>query len=845
MKPISQDDEALIHAHLREIKGAYPVRLKPSKAGSQILAADADRRAGIAARALELWIESGADSFGHIASDLLRANSQDWTSARLANVVEAAAQLHREHPAFGGFNRFPFKPLISAVEKAAAAGPLTDDLRAALEKWKAAISARALTHDEERQLGEAETIALDDNESRPWSETSAAFETMDRLQRIRTPLTEERKLIDRLSALLSQAGSTTPVIHIDTSDAVGTLVAADLAKNGRANAPGWAALLNHARSLSSNTPSRKWLETAADLADKIKPDLFDSCVADWLNEAGQPGRVSATFGHTRDATVPNDCSVELLKGLAWIVVAAKRIDLAPALGNLAEACFKKIPNKGPRNVKVANAATAALAALAHPAAAAQLSRLRQRAKHQSSRATVDKALAIASQKTGLAPDDLAEISVPAFGLDTSGIRRNQVGDYVAELRVSNAQEVALSWFSAGDLPCSSVPEKVRAGHTEQLKHLKREAKDASTMLAAQALRLEHSYLSGRNWPMPVWRERIFDHPLVGTLARRLIWQFDNATAIARNRGFVNAANQPLSPKNDATVSLWHPMHSTPAQVLVWREWLDQHEVTQPFKQAHREIYVLTDAERRTGAYSNRFAAHILRQHQLTALCQARGWDYRLQGEFDSHNVPTLNLPAQNLRAEFWAEPVANGISPQGIYLYVSSDQVRFHCPLESVPPVVFSEVMRDVDLFVSIASIGSDPAWHDPGANPNAREYWQSYAFGDLTTSARTRKEVLQQLLPRLKIAGQCRLDEKFLIVTGAFRTYKIHLGSANILMEPNNQYLCIVPDPKAAAKQTGRLFLPFEGDRTLAIILSKAFLLAEDIKIKDQTIVRQITPQP
>jgi hypothetical protein len=37
------------------------------------------------------------------------------------------------------------------------------------------------------------------------------------------------------------------------------------------------------------------------------------------------------------------------------------------------------------------------------------------------------------------------------------------------------------------------------------------------------------------------------------------------------------------------------------------------------------------------------------------------------------------------------------------------------------------------------------------------------------------------------------------------------------------------------------KVFLPFEGDRTLSIILSKAFLLAEDAKITDPTIVRQI----
>ena len=37
------------------------------------------------------------------------------------------------------------------------------------------------------------------------------------------------------------------------------------------------------------------------------------------------------------------------------------------------------------------------------------------------------------------------------------------------------------------------------------------------------------------------------------------------------------------------------------------------------------------------------------------------------------------------------------------------------------------------------------------------------------------------------------------------------------------------------------KLFLPFEGDSTLALILSKAFLLADDTKIPDTTITSQI----
>lgn len=61
--------------------------------------------------------------------------------------------------------------------------------------------------------------------------------------------------------------------------------------------------------------------------------------------------------------------------------------------------------------------------------------------------------------------------------------------------------------------------------------------------------------------------------------------------------------------------------------------------------------------------------------------------------------------------------------------------------------------------------------------------------------------------------------------------------------MEPGDQYLCIVPssrgDPSGPA--AGSIFLPFEGDRTLSIILSKALMLAQDDTITDPSIVSQI----
>jgi Domain of unknown function (DUF4132) len=309
---------------------------------------------------------------------------------------------------------------------------------------------------------------------------------------------------------------------------------------------------------------------------------------------------------------------------------------------------------------------------------------------------------------------------------------------------------------------------------------------------------------------------------------------------------VDEGDRPLTALTDETqVTLWHPIHSTPAIVLAWRTWLETHQIVQPFKQAHREVYLLTDAELQTETYSNRFAAHILRQHQFAALAQQTGWRYSLQGHFDGHNVPTRDLPQWNLRIEYWVDIAGEELSNAGISLYLATDQVRFCNPmgtpqaLETIPAIAFTEVMRNIDLFVGVASIGNDPSWQDQGAQPHYNAYWESYSFGELNTSAQIRREVLSRLLPKLKIGDRCSLSEKFLVVQGTLRTYNIHLGSGNILMGPNSQYLCIVPNHHKSATES--IFLPFEGDTTLSVILSKAFLLANDAQIQDQTILSQI----
>jgi hypothetical protein len=56
-----------------------------------------------------------------------------------------------------------------------------------------------------------------------------------------------------------------------------------------------------------------------------------------------------------------------------------------------------------------------------------------------------------------------------------------------------------------------------------------------------------------------------------------------------------------------------------------------------------------------------------------------------------------------------------------------------------------------------------------------------------------------------------------------------------------HNDCQAAAPATDGESQRTDRVFLPFEGDRTLSVILSKALLLADDKKITDPTIMRQI----
>jgi hypothetical protein len=544
-----------------------------------------------------------------------------------------------------------------------------------------------------------------------------------------------------------------------------------------------------------------------------------------------------------------------VRGLVWLAALAAPEVAAPRLEAFAQTCLTFSPQHFTyRSLVLGNAAIHAFSLLPGLAGVGSLTRLRRRLKRPGEIKTVDKALAALAEARGVTPGELEEIGLPDYGFAGDGTLALAVGPAAAVLAITEADAVDVIWHGAGGQPLKGPPAELKATHADALKAFKAQLKEIGDTLKAQRLRLERLYLDERDWTLAEWQARYRDAPLVARMARRLIWSFKLAerwvAGLPEDDAVRDASGASLDlGGRDVRVRLWHPMQSEANHVLAWRQRLASLSVTQPFKQAHREIYVLTDAERETHSYSNRFAGHVVQQKQFRALCQARGWSCPAYGSWDSGDGRPMKR-LRDLQVEFWVEPIEGEIDAQDFqFRYLSTDQVRFAnadgeaIALERVPPVLFSELMRDVDLFVGVASIGNDPTWGDRGDGAYG-DYWNRAAFGALSEAAKTRRAVVEDLLPGLKIARQCRLEERFLVVEGKLRAYRIHLGSANVQMEPNNQYLCIV----RGGPSGGHVRLPFDGDEMLSLVLSKAFLLAEDDKIKDASIlsqIRQSQPSP
>lgn len=141
--------------------------------------------------------------------------------------------------------------------------------------------------------------------------------------------------------------------------------------------------------------------------------------------------------------------------------------------------------------------------------------------------------------------------------------------------------------------------------------------------------------------------------------------------------------------------------------------------------------------------------------------------------------------------------------------------------IADIPDVIFSEVMRDVDLAVSVAHAG--------GVDPETSH-----------STTEMRAAILSFVLPMFGITN-VELQDRHAIIDGKLAQYSVHLGSG-VVHQIGGTMIPVLP---VHSQQKGKIFLPFvDDDPKTAEIVSKVLLFAEDDKIKDPAILSCIEKQ-
>jgi len=236
---------------------------------------------------------------------------------------------------------------------------------------------------------------------------------------------------------------------------------------------------------------------------------------------------------------------------------------------------------------------------------------------------------------------------------------------------------------------------------------------------------------------------------------------------------------------------------------------------QPFKQVFREFYLKLEEEM-DSADSRMFAGYQIQPKKTVAALKGRRWvaDYE-------NGLQKIYFKA-DLVIELYA--LADWFSPADTECptleYVSFSDRRTHKPVKiaDVPEVLYSEVMRDTDLAVSVAYAG--------GVDP------------ETSHSTMEMRRVILAFNMELFGLENVRFEGTHAFIKGSLGNYTVHLGSGVIHKEGGGM-LHILP---VHSQHRGKLFLPFiDEDPKTAEILSKILLLAQDSKIKDPYIMEQI----
>uniref|UniRef100_A0A0C1RN76 DUF4132 domain-containing protein n=1 Tax=Tolypothrix bouteillei VB521301 TaxID=1479485 RepID=A0A0C1RN76_9CYAN len=383
------------------------------------------------------------------------------------------------------------------------------------------------------------------------------------------------------------------------------------------------------------------------------------------------------------------------------------------------------------------------------------------------------------------------------------------------LAIAQTGEAKITAIKQGK-PLKSIPAKAKKD--PKVKELQVRKQEISRQASRMRLSLEQAMCRGDTFTREELQQ-LSKHPVLSPMLAKLIFLGEEGEL-----GYLVQQGQALQSQGDriTPITSSHFQIAHPYNLLQTGEWhLWQQDCfrkgrTQPFKQVFRELYILTQAEKAEGTISRRYAGHQVYTRQALGLFAQRGWvthlDEGVRRTFHELGIAVWVTFVNG----FFTSIAADGLTIEGTYFSKQGEWKPL--PLEEIPPQIFSEAMRDLDLVVSVA--------HQSSVDPEAS-----------ASTVEMRASLIRETCRLLKLTNVKHQGSRAFI-EGHLGSYSVHLGSGIVHRQPGGA-LCIVP---AYSQHRRRLFLPFaDNDPKTAEIVSKVLLLARDKEIQDPTILSQI----
>jgi Domain of unknown function (DUF4132) len=344
----------------------------------------------------------------------------------------------------------------------------------------------------------------------------------------------------------------------------------------------------------------------------------------------------------------------------------------------------------------------------------QINQIAEKIKYKSLKTKADECMRAIGEARNLTREQLADRIVPDCGFDALGQREFDYGHPRGDrrFRVTLGEELQLVLHDSAGKGLRSLPKAKADDDTAQVAQaiadwqlMKRQV---SAVLKEQTQRFEQAMVHQRCWSLEEFETIVLRHPLLGQMARRLVWGTEVADGVRTFRvtedwGYAAAQDEAVTLDGVNAVRIVHPAQLAQPDRAQWGELLSDYGIIPPFRQLTRTLFEL-EPEEMGRVKLDRFKGVRSPSMVTSSIFKNTGWQYGQDRHFSCHyktfafaGVTAIVEHDGDFRMDYDLRAVLGKVwfvaGEEWKSPLMPLEEVRL-VPLADVHPVVLSEVIR-------------------------------------------------------------------------------------------------------------------------------------------------------